>query len=259
MCRWLLVLFAAQFPWLVLAQEEDSTSPLRDVIHTRLSETQACLEVEDNACAERILDELQTRTDLSPYETGRVQNFRAVIHRSRGEIAQAIPIYESIVALPDLPPAFEGAILSSLAELLHVEGRHHEALEAVVASLPLLPHDETLNELADRISVAIESRDQVSSLEELQRIVDEIADAVASTYACTLTTSTERFSFFTGESVYYSLAGRNCEPALQLMNDRGARWKIVFRPERRFTQPRPYDYQEPRKPRNFDLIHQIIE
>lgn len=263
--RWYPGLLLALYPWSGFPQGEDETSRSRDLreeIYVQLVEAQTCMEAGDSACAERVLDTVEARRDLNTYETAQALNFRAHIRRSEDDIAEAVLMFEEILALPDLPPAFEGRTWGTIAGLLYEEQQHQDALAAVDIALSALPDDTMLIEFRQRIMATINGEPQIHSVEELHNFVDELVYLVESTYDCTLSIFGEPFFNSPGESVVlYSLDGRDCEQALDLMERRGTPWKIVFARVGPAPDSRPaYPFRGLREPpRDLTLIHEIIE
>ena len=248
----------AAFPCGLIGQEPAVAAPeLRSFLHAPLREAQACWEAGDLACAERILDDLASLSDLTSHEAAHVLSTRAFMHVERGHRSEARTVYEAIVRLPGLPDDLAGSIRGELARIYLADGRYREALDAFDGSVALAPDIER-RRLRETIEIRMAGGRRIRDVEELNGVAADIVAAAEAAHACDVARSGDpAFDEWTGESgIFVTHRGRDCEQALEMMQSRGWRWRIFFVSANE-RAPRPDVFPQP--PRNLDLIHEVIE
>ena len=72
-------------------QETRKTPAMRERVYTSLSEAQACAEMDDIACAMRLLTEVRNMEGLNSYEVAQLWNFYAFIYFGQENYARGHP------------------------------------------------------------------------------------------------------------------------------------------------------------------------
>jgi tetratricopeptide (TPR) repeat protein len=83
------------------AQETRKTPAMRERVYQRLSEAQACAEMDDIPCAMELLTEVREMQGLNSYEVAQMWNFYAFIYIGQDNYAEAIRSYEMVLENPD--------------------------------------------------------------------------------------------------------------------------------------------------------------
>jgi hypothetical protein len=109
-------------------QQTRRTPAMREKVYTRLAEAQECSEMDDLACARRLLDQVRAMTDLTPYETAQMWNFYAFIYYSQDNYREAITAYENVLKQPELPVALETQTMYALAQMYVQQEQYQDAL-----------------------------------------------------------------------------------------------------------------------------------
>ena len=105
------------------------TPAMRERVYTRLSEAQACAEIDDVGCAQALLAEVREMDDLNGYELAQMWNFYAFIYFGLDNYREAIRAYEMVIQQPDLPLALEIGTMYTLTQLYFQQEDYEEALE----------------------------------------------------------------------------------------------------------------------------------
>ena len=110
-------------------QETRKTPAMRERVYSRLSEAQACAEMDDYACAQKLLEEVRSMSDLNSYEMAQMWNFYAYIAFNQDNFPQAITAYENVLKQPDLPLGLETTTTYTLCQLYFQEEQYDKSLE----------------------------------------------------------------------------------------------------------------------------------
>jgi tetratricopeptide (TPR) repeat protein len=98
-------------------QETRKTPAMRERVYTKLSEAQACAEMDDYECSRRLLEEVRGMQDLNSYELAQMWNFYAFIYFNQENYREAITAYQNVLEQADLPLGLEQATLYTLTQL----------------------------------------------------------------------------------------------------------------------------------------------
>jgi hypothetical protein len=111
------------------ANEETRKTPaMRERVYSRLSEAQACAEMDDINCAMELLAEVRAMEGLNSYEVAQLWNFYAFIYIGQDNFPQAIEAYENVLQQPDLPLGMETATRYTLCQLYFQQERYQDSL-----------------------------------------------------------------------------------------------------------------------------------
>ncbi len=110
------------------AQETRKTPAMRERVYQRLSEAQACAEMDDIACAMELLTEVREMDGLNSYEIAQLWNFYAFIYIGQDNFREAISSYERVLEQPDLPLGMETATRYTLCQLYFQQEQYRESL-----------------------------------------------------------------------------------------------------------------------------------
>lgn len=110
-------------------QETRKTPAMREKVYKRLSDAQTCAEMDDYACAQKLLEEVRAMTDLNSYETAQMWNFYAYIAFNQDNFPQAITAYENVLKQPDLPLGLETTTTYTLCQLYFQQENYTKSLE----------------------------------------------------------------------------------------------------------------------------------
>jgi tetratricopeptide (TPR) repeat protein len=114
-------------------QETRKTPAMRERVYTRLSEAQACSEMDDIVCAQEKLAEVKEMTDLNSYEIAQMWNFYAFIYFGQDNYREAINAYEMVLQQADLPLGMETTTKFTLTQLYFQEERYQDSLDMLDA------------------------------------------------------------------------------------------------------------------------------
>jgi tetratricopeptide (TPR) repeat protein len=112
---------------------------MRERVYNRLSEAQACAEMDDIACAQRLLAEVRAMDGLNSYEIAQMWNFYAFIYISQDNFREAIQAYEMVLQQPDLPLGMETSTRYTLTQLYFQEERYEDSLSMLDTWFALEP------------------------------------------------------------------------------------------------------------------------
>ena len=110
-------------------QATRKTPAMRERVYQRLSEAQACAEMDDIACAMELLTEVREMQGLNSYEIAQMWNFYAFIYIGQDNFREAIRSYEMVLQQPDLPLGMELATRYTLCQLYFQQEQFRESLE----------------------------------------------------------------------------------------------------------------------------------
>jgi tetratricopeptide (TPR) repeat protein len=110
-------------------RETRQTPAMRERVYTRLSEAQACAEMDDLDCAMRLLSEVRGMEGLNSYEVAQLWNFYAFIYFGQENYREAIQAYETVLQQPDLPLGMETSTRFTLCQLYFQQERYQDSLE----------------------------------------------------------------------------------------------------------------------------------
>ncbi len=109
-------------------QETRKTPAMRERVYQRLSEAQACAEMDDIACAMELLTEVREMQGLNSYEIAQLWNFYAFIYIGQDNFREAIRSYEMVLEQADLPLGMETATRYTLCQLYFQQERYRDSL-----------------------------------------------------------------------------------------------------------------------------------
>jgi len=109
-------------------QQTRKTPAMRERVYSRLSEAQACAEMDDIDCAMRLLTEVREMEGLNSYETAQLWNFYAFIYFGQENYREAIQSYERVLQQPDLPLGMETTTRFTLCQLYFQQERYEDSL-----------------------------------------------------------------------------------------------------------------------------------
>jgi tetratricopeptide (TPR) repeat protein len=111
------------------ANEETRKTPaMRERVYQRLSEAQACAEMDDITCAMELLTEVREMQGLNSYEIAQMWNFYAFIYIGQDNFREAITAYERVLEQPDLPLGMEQSTRFTLCQLYFQQERYEDSL-----------------------------------------------------------------------------------------------------------------------------------
>jgi len=108
--------------------ETRKTPAMRERVYQKLVEAQACAEMDDIACAQRLLAEVRAMEGLNSYEVAQMWNFYAFIYIGQDNFREAIQAYEMVLEQPDLPLGMETSTRYTLCQLYFQEERYEDSL-----------------------------------------------------------------------------------------------------------------------------------
>lgn len=112
-----------------LANRETRETPaMRERVYQPLSEAQACAEMQDFECAQRLLERVRQMEDKNSYETAVMWQFFAFIYFEQDNTQGAMTAYENLLMQPNLPLGLEQDSAYTLAQLYMQEERYEESL-----------------------------------------------------------------------------------------------------------------------------------
>jgi hypothetical protein len=113
------------------SRETRRTPAMRERVYSRLSEAQACAELDDTECAMELLAEVRDMDNLNSYETAQMWNFYAFIYFGQENYREAISAYEMVLAQPDLPLGMETTTMFTLTQLHFQLEQYQQSLDAL--------------------------------------------------------------------------------------------------------------------------------
>jgi tetratricopeptide (TPR) repeat protein len=164
------------------AQETRKTPAMRERVYQRLSEAQACAEMDDIPCAMELLTEVREMQGLNSYEVAQMWNFYAFIYIGQDNYAEAIRSYEMVLEQPDLPLGMETSTRFTLCQLYFQQERYRDSLSMLDTWFALTPTPNpdayilkaqifySLEEFANGIPAVL---DGIRVAEETERTVQE--------------------------------------------------------------------------------------
>ncbi len=112
-------------------RETRRTPAMRERVYSRLSEAQACAELDDTECAMELLAEVRDMDNLNSYETAQMWNFYVFIYFGLDNYREAISAYEMVLAQPDLPLGMETTTMFTLTQLHFQLEQYQQSLDAL--------------------------------------------------------------------------------------------------------------------------------
>jgi len=163
-------------------QETRKTPAMRERVYQRLSEAQACAEMDDIACAMELLTEVREMQGLNSYEVAQLWNFYAFIYIGQDNFREAIRSYEMVLEQADLPLGMETATRYTLCQLYFQQEQYRESLNMLDSwfAITAMPNPDayilkaqifySLEEFANGIPTVI---DGINAAQEMGRPVQE--------------------------------------------------------------------------------------
>lgn len=164
------------------AQETRKTPAMRERVYQRLSEAQACAEMDDITCAMELLTEVREMQGLNSYEVAQLWNFYAFIYIGQDNFREAIRSYEMVLEQPDLPLGMETSTRFTLCQLYFQQEQFQESLDMLDTwfAITATPNPDayilkaqifySLEQFANGIPTVI---DGIAAAEELDRPIQE--------------------------------------------------------------------------------------
>ncbi len=164
------------------AQETRKTPAMRERVYQRLSEAQACAEMDDIACAMELLTEVREMQGLNSYEIAQMWNFYAFIYIGQDNFREAIGAYEMVLEQADLPLGMETSTRFTLCQLYFQQERYRDSLAMLDSWFALtdMPNPDayilkaqifySLEEFANGIPAVL---DGISAAEQMEREIQE--------------------------------------------------------------------------------------
>ncbi|NNC65296.1 MAG: tetratricopeptide repeat protein [Gammaproteobacteria bacterium] len=121
------------------AQETRKTPAMRERVYQRLSEAQACAEMDDIPCAMELLTEVREMQGLNSYEIAQMWNFYAFIYIGQDDFPEAIRSYEMVLEQADLPLGMETSTRFTLCQLYFQQERYRDSLSMLDTWFALTP------------------------------------------------------------------------------------------------------------------------
>ena len=112
-------------------RETRRTPAMRERVYSRLSEAQACAELDDTECAMELLTEVRDMDNLNSYETAQMWNFYAFIYFGQENYREAISAYEMVLVQPDLPLGMVTTTMFTLTQLYFQLEQYQQSLDAL--------------------------------------------------------------------------------------------------------------------------------
>ena len=112
-------------------RETRRTPAMRERVYSRLSEAQACAELDDTECAMELLAEVRDMDNLNSYETAQMWNFYAFIYFGQENYREAISAYEMVLVQPDLPLGMVTTTMFTLTQLHFQLEQYQQSLDAL--------------------------------------------------------------------------------------------------------------------------------
>ena len=113
------------------SRETRRTPAMRERVYSRLSEAQACAELDDTECAMELLAEVRDMDNLNSYETAQMWNFYAFIYFGQENYREAISAYEMVLVQPDLPLGMVTTTMFTLTQLYFQLEQYQQSLDAL--------------------------------------------------------------------------------------------------------------------------------
>lgn len=112
-------------------QQTRRTPAMREAVYDKLSKAQTCAQMNDMACARKLLDEVRDMKSLNSYEIAQMWNFYAFIYFSQDNYGEAVKAYENVLKQTDIPVALETTTLYSLATLYVQQEQYQKGLDTL--------------------------------------------------------------------------------------------------------------------------------
>jgi tetratricopeptide (TPR) repeat protein len=100
-------------------------------VYEKIQAAQEMVDADDYTGALRSLDNLYNPDKLTEYEQANVLNYIGFVHYNMENMTEAITVYKKLLAIPSLEPQMAKQTTFTMAQLLTVEERFAEALEAL--------------------------------------------------------------------------------------------------------------------------------
>ena len=110
-------------------RETRRTPAMRERVYSRLSEAQACAELDDTECAMELLAEVRDMSNLNSYEMAQMWNFYAFIYFGLDNYREAIRAYEMVLVQEDLPLGMETTTIFTLCQLYFQLEQYQQSLD----------------------------------------------------------------------------------------------------------------------------------
>jgi tetratricopeptide (TPR) repeat protein len=108
-------------------------------VYEKLAAIQELLENKDYASAQRGIDEVKASKGLSDYERAQIYNISGYSYYLQEKYADAIRMYDQVLAVPELPEALVLSTLKTKAQLHFQEEDYESALKVVRQLLDAIP------------------------------------------------------------------------------------------------------------------------
>ena len=115
------------------------TVAMSQQVYEKLAEIQELIENKDYASAERMLDDLRGKKNLSDYERAQLWNISGYSFYLQERYDDAIRAYDQMLAIPDLPEALLLSTLKTKAQLHFTQEDYENALIVVRQLLAAIP------------------------------------------------------------------------------------------------------------------------
>jgi tetratricopeptide (TPR) repeat protein len=115
------------------------TVAMSQQVYEKLTEIQELIEGKDYASAERMLEELRGKKNLSDYERAQLWNLSGYSYYLQERYPDAIRAYDQMLAIPELPEALLLSTLKTKAQLHFTQEDYESALIVVRQLLAAIP------------------------------------------------------------------------------------------------------------------------
>jgi tetratricopeptide (TPR) repeat protein len=121
------------------SQKTKETVAMSQQVYEKLMEVQEHIENKDYAMAQRVIEDLRDRKNLSDYERAQIWNVTAYSYYLQERYADAIDAYDQVLAQPDLPEALLQSTLKTKAQLMFTQDDYEGALGVIRELIAIIP------------------------------------------------------------------------------------------------------------------------
>lgn len=120
-------------------EKTKETVAMSQQVYEDLTEIQELIEAKDYATAQRKIDELRGKKNLSDYELAQIWNISAYSYYLQERYPEAIKAYDQVLAQPGLPEALLQSTLKTKSQLMFTQEDYEGALKVIRELIAIIP------------------------------------------------------------------------------------------------------------------------
>ena len=157
------------------AQETKQAQAVSKEIYDRIQQAQELVDGKDYNGALRILESLRAKDSLSDYERQNVLNYVGFVYYNMDRIPDAMRVYDEMLQIPTMEPAFRKSTVYTLAQLNTMEENYTRALQLLdeFFTLETNPSSEQYILYAQNLYQMERYADMISPIETAMRVAEE--------------------------------------------------------------------------------------